>query len=1371
MNDSTEQMDYINATKVNLDGLNKNIDHIMIGGDKSDDSLDDVEDSTHESRESRAKPVQEDDRDIDTMMKVNYSYPDAGDPDIQQKLYKKREFYYHRIPQRPDINDYNDIKDYRDNICARNFTLHEHQALLSNFINPDTPYKGVVIFHGLGSGKCIARDTEVLINDENVRIDNIWKLYNTRIVVDSESGEWSEPSKRLIVKSFDNNRLIDLPVKRLYREKVNTELKEIILENGDIIKITQIHKLLTQKGWNNTFNISDPVATYHNNRVEYSKIISIKNILYSDYVYDLEIDITHNYLANNIICHNTCAGIAIAEKFKPLVQKYNTKIYILVSGPLIKENWKAHLLKCTGETYLKYQDHSVYVDDVEKQKLKKNALNQALQYYKFMSYRSFYKRVLGEKIVDKKVVKGSKVKVSYRKTDEGEFERDIAVDRIYNLNNTIIIVDEAHNLTGNAYGNALKHVIENSTNLKIVLMSATPMKNLADDIVELINFIRPTDSPMERDKIFNSNKNHLMELKPGGLEYFKRMASGYISHVRGADPLTFARRVDKGQKPDGLIFTKVIQCKMLPFQRNAYNTAVHESDDTLDRRSEAVANFVFPCLSADRKELVGCYGREGLNLIKNQLKISYDQVNKKIATDIFKKEMDPDLIYVTQDGKTISGKILRIENLKVFSTKFYKALKKLNRLVWGKKGSKTAFVYSNLVKVGIELFQEILVQNGYLEYQEDSANYQINSDTRCYYCGKTHAEHSASQSRTALISDSGSESSTESVRDLSKISESSTEYDKSRATDTVPPHQYYPATFISVTGKSNEESADAIPEDRKRILDDVFNNIENKEGKYIKFVLGSKVMNEGISLENVGEVHVLDVYFNLGKVDQVVGRGIRHCSHYRLMNPENAFPLVNVYKYVVTLENNTLSTEEELYKKAEYKYMLIKKIERTMKEVAIDCPLNMHGNMFKEEIEQYKKCGEKGEEPCPTICDYTKCNYKCADVKLNAEYYDPAREIYKTISRNDLDYSTFTHSLARNEIDYAKIKIKEMYIMNYMYTIKDILKYVKRSYSDEKRDLFDEFFVFKALDELIPITENDFNGYKDTILDKDNRPGYLIYIDKYYIYQPFDQNEDVPMYYRTKYVKPVSQKLSLYNYLKNTVQYQSYKDKDKRKDQHGKIVLREDVAIYNFDDVMDYYDSRDEFKYVGIVDKELSRRKSKQLDEMKDVFKIREKRAKVLEKKRGTGIPSLKGAVCSTSKNKEYLERIAKLLKVDLKTEETRTDICDRIKDKMLALEKYSTTADGNKLTYVMIPSNHPVYKFPYNLEDRVDFIIKKLKNQIKIKLDISVKTKKKAGKEGKGIVSYAINIKDNPKLREYDTIIKGVGGELTGGEWLIIVE
>ena len=126
-----------------------------------------------------------------------------------------------------------------------------------------------------------------------------------------------------------------------------------------------------------------------------------------------------------------------------------------------------------------------------------------------MSYRGFYKRVLGEKIIDKKPIDDNKTnnksKTTYRKTQEGEFERDISVDRIYNLNNTVIIVDEAHNLTGAGCGKALEKIIRNSINLKVVLMSGTLMKNLGTDIIELVNFLRPEDSPMERDKIFNSH--------------------------------------------------------------------------------------------------------------------------------------------------------------------------------------------------------------------------------------------------------------------------------------------------------------------------------------------------------------------------------------------------------------------------------------------------------------------------------------------------------------------------------------------------------------------------------------------------------------------------------------------------------------------------------------------------------------------------------------------------------------------------------------------------------------------------------------------------------------------------------------------------
>ena len=52
-----------------------------------------------------------------------------------------------------DKVDYKVIEDYRYNACGRPFALHEHQELLSNIINPDTPYKGVLVFHGLGTGK------------------------------------------------------------------------------------------------------------------------------------------------------------------------------------------------------------------------------------------------------------------------------------------------------------------------------------------------------------------------------------------------------------------------------------------------------------------------------------------------------------------------------------------------------------------------------------------------------------------------------------------------------------------------------------------------------------------------------------------------------------------------------------------------------------------------------------------------------------------------------------------------------------------------------------------------------------------------------------------------------------------------------------------------------------------------------------------------------------------------------------------------------------------------------------------------------------------------------------------------------------------
>lgn len=1099
---------------------------------------------------------------------INIGYPKVSDSNIQSKIYAKREFYYYKLPERPNLSNYNEIAEFRKKQCVLSGELLEHQAMLSNFINPDTPYKGLLVFHGTGTGK-------------------------------------------------------------------------------------------------------------------------------------------------------TGVGVAVAEKFKQQVQRYGTKIYILVPGPLIKENWKNDIIKFTGDTYLRTHENLLFLNDEEKEKIKRQAVMYSQQYYKIMSYKSFYRKVLGEKIVEKKMVEG-KIKSVYKKTDEGEFERDIGMDILYNLNNSLIIVDEAHNLTGNAYGEAIMKIIRNSTNLKVLLMTATPMKNLADDIVELLNFLRPQDSQIQRDLIFTSAKNHTMELKPGGLEYFKKMASGYISHLRGADPMTFAEKVDMGVKPKGLMFTKISQCEMGKFQLEAYEEAKKlavEEADALDRKSEAVSNFVFPGLNSDKTKLVGLYGRDGLTQLRNQLKNHYDKINNLIAKEILGlKKYNEELININEGSKNITGAILKKENLKHFSTKFYQAYVDIedNLFVGGPNSnteSRTGFIYSNLVKTGIEIFQEILNINGFLPYEENKNNYQIKDNTKCYFCGKAHKEHENKQD------------------------------DKNNKINLS--HKFAPAVYIVVTGQSSEEGAENIPEESKRIVSTVFSNLANKEGANIKLVLGSKVMNEGISLHNVAIVQVLDVYFNFGRVDQVIGRAIRWCSHYNLMTESNPYPKVKVYKYAVSLENKSntskyeLSTEEDLYYKAEQKYVLVKKIERGMKEVAIDCALNQQGNMFKEEIDYYSNCvkpnnkllditipdknNKKEPNVCPSKCDFTDCGYMCGDQLLNSEYYDPKRKIYRRLLKSQLDLSTFTSNLARTEIDYAKRKIKELYMVGYVYNLKTITSYVEDSYAKTKKDLFDDFFVQKGLDELIPITENDFNNFKDIIYDKTHRPGYLIYLDGYYIFQPFDENENVPMNYRTNYQYDFTSKLSIHNYLIN-----------EKYDLSTNIGSELEVSIghngdYDFVDVMDYYDNRKEFDIVGIIDKETNKKKSKRPEDIKDIFKIREKREKILDKKRGTGIPSLKGAVCATSKEKEYLEILAKNIGVKkISKGMTRDNICEMIKDRLIELEKYSK--GKNKMTYIMVPSNHPTLKFPLNLEDRIEYIKtttnKILSKNISFKEKIDTKTK-----------------------------------------------
>ena len=77
--------------------------------------------------------------------------------------------------------------------------------------------------------------------------------------------------------------------------------------------------------------------------------------------------------------------------------------------------------------------------------------------------------------------------------------------------------------------------------------------------------------------------------------------------------------------------------------------------------------------------------------------------------------------------------------------------------------------------------------------------------------------------------------------------------------------------------------------------------------------------------------------------------------------------------------------------------------------------------------------------------------------------------------------------------------------------------------------------------------------------------------------------------------------------------------------------------------------------------------------------------------------------------------------------------------DKLIELEKYST--GSKKMTYIMVPKNHPTLKFPLNLEDRVEYI----KNEVNKLLSTNIKfTEKIKDKEKKIELSFKVDIKPN---------------------------
>ena len=459
------------------------------------------------------------------------------------------------------------------------------------------------------------------------------------------------------------------------------------------------------------------------------------------------------------------------------------------------------------------------------------------------------------------------------------------------------------------------------------------MRNLATDIIPLMNFLKPEKDQIDIYDVFKKSKYVMdIELKDNGLDILKESTRGIISYYKGSDPIIFPLEKYIGKVISPLKTTKIVGCEMSSFQEECYNKFISSDDIKIQSLetsslSQSICNFVFPVIEDNK--IIGQSTRKAVQRLKNNIKYNTNKLltlmQKKFK--IHKDDIN-DFVYVSDKNKIITGKIYNEKYLKIFSNKLYQIYNNINNNYYNKNGTGTSFIYSNLVEIGINIFEEILLQNGYIEYKENGKYYSLDN-VKCSYCGHTKKDHHNSPDKK---------------------------------------HKYTPATYIIFTGQKIEN----IDSAKKEELRAIFNSPNNKDGQIIKLLLGSIVMSEGITLKNIKDIHIMDAHLNKSRLIQAVGRGVRNCSHIDVTSINNQYPEVKVYTYCSLLSNNKISSELIIYRHAEIKQEQIKKIENVLKRNAIDCPLNFEIN-------------KKGEPS----------DFKCFESCLNDAYWDTKKKYIK----------------------------------------------------------------------------------------------------------------------------------------------------------------------------------------------------------------------------------------------------------------------------------------------------------------------------------------------------------------------------------------
>lgn len=213
------------------------------------------------------------------------------------------------------------------------------------------------------------------------------------------------------------------------------------------------------------------------------------------------------------------------------------------------------------------------------------------------------------------------------------------------------------------------------------------------------------------------------------------------------------------------------------------------------------------------------------------------------------------------------------------------------------------------------------------------------------------------------------------------------------------------------------------PEERRHILK-VFNHPQNENGEYIKFICITSAGREGISLRGVRHVHIMEPWWNMGRIKQVIGRAVRICSHAHLPKSEQ---VVDIYNYFSVNPNKSTSGLElldiQVSRSALRKQKRENEMLTEMKKASFDCSLNKAQTMIDDCINfQHSKSDKIFSKDIQQDLDTFLDDEKLAEVVIKGtKYLIKGDQLYKYATKDKLSSGFIPNKVGVAIFDDEKI--------------------------------------------------------------------------------------------------------------------------------------------------------------------------------------------------------------------------------------------------------------------------------------------------------------------------------------------------------------